>query len=326
MSMLRTFARLLCFLVCIPGVATCAVAADSSDDVLVSSREVTLTRGDYEAALARIPEENRKAFAMSADRLTSFVNNLLVTRTLAERARKAGLAPETGMPVANANDIERALAAAQLRVIDAAADRAFDARRDGFAAAARETYLLNGAKYARPEQVRVSAILISSEGRGSDGALSRAKATRDKLVAWADFAAVAREVSDDKASAANGGQLDWRSADELDPELAKAAFALKVGEISPPIAQANGYALIRVDERRPAGKRPFDEVKPEILTQLRAEYIARSREAVDQAIRNDPTLKVNQQALDSLIIRVDPALFRPSQTGGGGSVPAPAAR
>lgn len=323
--MLRPIVRLLCCLCCVLGAVAKAGADEPRADVLVTSEEVTLTRADYESALARIPEENRTAFATSAVRITSFVNNQLVTKTLAERARKAGLAPEPGMPVDNAYDTERALAAAQLRVMDAAADREFDSKRDGFAAAARETYLLNGAKYTRPEQVRVSAILISSEGRGSDAALSRAKATRDKLVAWADFAAVAREVSDDKASAANGGQLEWRSADQLDPELAKVAFALKVGEISAPIVQTNGYALIRVDERRPAGKKSFDEVRPEIMAQLRAEYVARSREAVDQAIRNDPTLKVNQPALDSLIVRVDPALFRPSQVGGGASVSAPPA-
>lgn len=300
-----------------------ACASGSTGEVLVSSHEIALTRSDYDEALTRIPEDKRAAFAASASRLTAFVNSLLVTKTLAERARRAGLPPEPGMPQTTPVDIERALAAAQLRVIDAEAAREFDARQQGFAAAARENYLLNDTKYVRPEQVSVSAILISSAGRGDEAALARAKATRDKLVAWADFAVVAKEVSDDKASASQGGQLGWRSADKMDPELAKVAFALKVGEVSQPVLQSNGYALIRIDARRPAERMSFDEAKPEIMAQLKADYVARNREAIDQSIRNDPTLKVDQAALDSLVLRVDPASFRlPPVPTSGGSGPA----
>lgn len=307
-------------------VASGVTLAVESPDVLASSREVTLTRGDYEAALAKIPEDKRIAFASSATRLTSFLNNLLVTKTLAERARKAGLQPEPGMSLDTPYDIERAYATAEVRRVDSESERAFDANLAGFAAAARENYVLDANKYVRPEQVRLSAILIATEGRGGEAALALAKATRDKLGAWADFAAVAKASSDDKASAAEGGDLGWRSADQLDPELAKIAFALRVGEVSQPILQPNGYALIRVDERRPAGKIPFDEAKPEIMARLRADYLNRQREVIADAIRNDPTLKVNQPALDSLVQRVDPTVFGVPPSAAGSVEPTPAAR
>lgn len=296
-----------------------AVATELPDDVLAASREVTLTRADYEAALQRIPEDKRLPFTASATRLTSFVNSLLVTRTLAARARAAGLSPEAGMPNDTPNDIERALAAAQIKAMDAEAGQAFDAKRKGFEAAARENYLLHQDRYVRPPQVRLSAILIASEGRGAEAALALAQTTRERLVAGEDFAAVAREVSDEKVSAERGGQLDWRAAKQLDPALAKAASALaSVGDISQPILQPIGYVLIRLDDRRPAGRMSFDEAQPFIMVQLRADYVTHERELVDQAIRNDPTLQVNQQALDSLVFQVDPELFRPPAFPGGG--------
>jgi len=298
-----------------------AAAAESPNDVLVESREVRLTRADYEAGLAQIPADLRDDFATSPRRLTMLISNILVAKTLAARARAAGLEPDASLPKETPADVERALAAAQTRKIQEDAGRDFDSRRESFVPVAREKYLLDKDRYRRPEEVRLSAILISTNGRGDDEALELARATRAKLVAWADFAALAKELSDDKGSAADGGRLPWASADKMDAPLAKEAFALtRIGEISEPVRVAAGYILIRLDERRPATTIPFDEVKDSILEALRTEYVAGQREAQLTAIRSDTALKVDQPALDALVRRVDPKLLQP-----GSSAPAPQA-
>jgi len=287
-----------------------ASAAGSPDDVLVESAEVKLTRADYDAGLARIPEQSRYEFAMSPRRVTALVNNILVTKTLAARARASGLPPDADVPQEAPADLERALAAAQIRVIEEAAGREFDARRESLLPAARETYLVHKDKYRRPEEVKLSAILIAAEGRGEEGALALAAATRAKLVAWADFAALAKELSADKASAAEGGRLPWAPADRMEPPIAKAAFALKVGEISEPVRVGSDYVLLRLDERRPASQIPFDEARDSILAQMRVDFINGQRDEQVAAIRNDPTLKVNQPVLDSLVKRADSSAFK----------------
>lgn len=187
--------------------ATLVIAGESPDDVLIETAEARITRADYDAALARIPADLRDAFATSSRRLTQLLNNLLITKTLATRARRVGLQPEPGMPMETPSDVDRALAAAQTRATEEAAGRDFDARQQSLMSTARENYLLNRAKYQRPEEVRISTILISTEGRGNESALALAQATRAKLAAWADFAALAKEMSEDKGSAPNGGQL-----------------------------------------------------------------------------------------------------------------------
>ena len=65
--------------------------AASPDDVLVRTPEMVITRADWEAELTRIPDDQRVAFATSPQRVQAALNNLLVNRTLAERARAKGL-------------------------------------------------------------------------------------------------------------------------------------------------------------------------------------------------------------------------------------------
>ena len=293
-------------------VAAIASAADSPDDVLVRNAQVSLERSDYTTALERIPRDLRDEFATSARRITALLNNVLITKTLAARARLAGLQPEPGLPQDTPADLERALAAAQTRATEEAAGAEFDARRDVNRVIARETYLLATNEYRRPEEIRISAILLTSEGRGKDAALALARATREKLIAWADFSALARELSDDKASAPNGGQLPWASEDRMHPALAKAAFALKVGEISEPVNVGVFWIIARLDERRPAGKIPFAEVQDIVIAKMRTDYINNARDAQLDAIRNDPTMVVNQPAVDALVVRIDPSLFKTS--------------
>jgi len=68
--------------------------AESGDDVLAETSQIKLTRADYEAALTRIPADARDEFASSPRRLTLFLNNLVISKTLAAQAQQAGLSPD----------------------------------------------------------------------------------------------------------------------------------------------------------------------------------------------------------------------------------------
>jgi hypothetical protein len=74
---------------------------------------------------------------------------------------------------------------------------------------------------------------------------------RARIEAGEDFAAVAREVSTDTATAPNGGDLGWFTREEMVPAFADAAFSLPVGEVSQPVASEYGWHLIEVLESDP---------------------------------------------------------------------------
>ncbi len=103
-------------------------------------------------------------------------------------------------------------------------------------------------------QTRVRHILVRPDtALGKEGeaqALAEARALRQRLLAGEDFAALAREFSDDQASAVDGGNLGWVSPGELVPEFERAMAELEPGAISEPVKSGFGWHLIQVLERR----------------------------------------------------------------------------
>jgi parvulin-like peptidyl-prolyl isomerase len=87
-------------------------------------------------------------------------------------------------------------------------------------------------------------------------ALARVIEVQQKLGAGGDFAKLALEYSDDRGSAANGGDLGWFGKGQMVTEFDTAAFALEPGKISNPVKTTYGYHLIQVLEKDPA--RPSD--------------------------------------------------------------------
>ena len=85
--------------------------------------------------------------------------------------------------------------------------------------------------------------------RTSDAA--KAQALLDQLKAGANFADLARQASEDTATAANGGDLGWfpHDAPLMPPQVLDAAFALQAGEISQPVKNDLGYDIIKVEAR-----------------------------------------------------------------------------
>jgi len=90
---------------------------------------------------------------------------------------------------------------------------------------------------------------------------------RKKLVSGADFATLAKENSDDKDSAAKGGEWGIVKRTSNQPASVKnAIFSLKPGAVSEPVKQPNGFYLFKVDEFT---TQPYDEVSSQIVEKLK---------------------------------------------------------
>jgi peptidyl-prolyl cis-trans isomerase C len=84
-----------------------------------------------------------------------------------------------------------------------------------------------------------------------------------------EFAAVARELSTDQSTAANGGDLGWFTREEMVAPFATAAFALEPGAISEPVESEFGWHVIQVTERDP--DRPLTDLQINRLQQAAEE-------------------------------------------------------
>lgn len=123
------------------------------------------------------------------------------------------------------------------------------------------------AQYTTPEKRKVSHILINADTDNEEAlkaAQTKAEQARERIMKGEDFAKVAKALSDDKDSAAKGGDLGFVNKESLDPNFANSAFALANGEVSQPVKTSFGFHIIKVTELIPGSSKSFEEVKAEL--------------------------------------------------------------
>jgi peptidyl-prolyl cis-trans isomerase C len=288
--------------------------ARGADEVLAANSFAKVTRGDYEAELLRLSPDLRAGFANSGKRVYDLISRLLLTKSLAAQARAAGLDKDPETQRRLALEIDRVQAGLQVAHIEEDAGLKFDSRLPQLEARARELYLANRDKYRTAEQVAVSHILFDTKKHAPEEALKLALETRAKALAGSDFNELAKQFSEDPSALRNAGHLDYFFKGQMDPAFADAAFTLRsIGDISEPVRSSFGYHLIRLEGRHPATLSPFDSVKASILADERAKFIDEQRETALAPVKNDPTTKVNQAAIDALIIPAE----QPKSNAGG---------
>ena len=113
---------------------------------------------------------------------------------------------------------------------------------------------------AQSEQVQASHILVKTE--------KEATAILKELKDGADFAKLAKEKSTDTGSAVEGGDLGLFGKGEMTEAFEKAAFALKVGDISEPVESEYGYHIIKVTDKKEAKKATLEDNKETIKETL----------------------------------------------------------
>ena len=182
------------------------------------------------------------------------LDDVISMRLYALDGEAAGLdkTPEFQAQLANAR--RAMLAQASMRkVIDGIAITDEDARK---------FYDDNPAMFLQPERIHARHILVSS-----DETLAK---VQEELKAGKSFDVAAKEYSIDPGSAANGGDLGEFPKGVMVKEFETAAFALKnPGDVSEPVKSQFGWHIIKLEEHIPESPVSFEQVKPQILEELK---------------------------------------------------------
>ena len=132
-------------------------------------------------------------------------------------------------------------------------------------------YRENAQMYSTPEQIRASHILLKTEGKDEAAVRKQAEALLAKAKSGADFAALAKQHSEDEASKDAGGDLDYFGRGRMVAEFDQAAWALTPGQISDVVKTSFGFHIIKLVDKRAATTRTLDQARPQIEEQLRWE-------------------------------------------------------
>jgi peptidyl-prolyl cis-trans isomerase C len=200
----------------------------------IKTSEVRMAFDDVIGQLPNIPPKLRYPFV---------VEFLIERHLLAQLASKEG--------IGESEDYKRRLAAYQAKAL-----------RDSFLvqkigpsipeAEMKKAYDDEAKRLQATERARARHILVASEKEAAD--------ILAKLKKGAKFEDLAKQYSLD-GSKDFGGDLGYFTAPEMVPEFSKAAFALKAGEISPPVKTDFGWHIIKLEDLKKGAAQPFAQVK-----------------------------------------------------------------
>lgn len=138
-----------------------------------------------------------------------------------------------------------------------------------------EDYYKEHASDYETQRVRVAHILVRSKRQSTDEQRAAAKKKIDEaqaqLEGGADFADVAKSLSDDQVSGQRGGDMGWIRKGAIEERFSDAAFALSKGSYSDPIETNFGYHIVKVIDGPEVRKKPLSAVEGDIRHKLRAE-------------------------------------------------------
>ena len=144
-----------------------------------------------------------------------------------------------------------------------------------------------GAGMQELSQTLVSHILIKpSEIRSDKESRDLSESIYRQLLQGSEFAALAKQYSDDPGTALNGGSLGWSEEGQFVPEFSEVMGKTETGQLSEPFLSPFGWHVLRVDDRRVQNisdearremaidilfKRRFEEERQEWLKEIRDE-------------------------------------------------------
>lgn len=177
-------------------------------------------------------------------------------------------------------------------------------------------------------QVKVEQILFAiSQTKTAAQALRQANDALAQLKGGADFATLAKKVSDDAGTKATGGKIaQWLNVSDpnLDQAFANAAWNAPVGKLTGPVRSAFGYHIIVTLEKR---YRPLAEVSAQIKSNLEQQVGTRTITDFVTALVKKAKIVINPRygdwnaATQSIVAH---QFFRPAPGESPSASPAPA--
>ena len=150
-------------------------------------------------------------------------------------------------------------------------------------------YGYNTDRYTEPVTLRASHILLRTEGKDPAEVQTRAEEIVAEARGGGDFAALARQYSEDDSTKELGGDLGSISPGQMVPEFEGAAYALEQGEISDPVSSLFGVHIIKATEKTGGATQPLNEVRESIVELLKQESADARASALAEAMAADIT-------------------------------------
>jgi peptidylprolyl isomerase len=258
---------------------------------------VALTPEEVVHLVEAEPPDVRARIAASPELLERLVRTELLREALFAEAQAAGWDKRPDVAARAERARERVVVAAYVSDrVRPPADYPGDADVQAFYDANRASLLL-------PRRYRIAQIYLArpADKGAADALAKRAVEVAEQARApGADFAALARQISQHAESAARGGDMGWVAEANLIPELRPAVSRLAKGAVGEPVATARGWHVVKLLDVAEPAPASLDQARPTIVNTLRLQRARELERAYLEALLAKSPISLDEAALEKL--------------------------
>ncbi len=281
MKMLRRMGFFLVFVACLAFVGN--AFAGGEEDVLATVGNEKITLKDFQGVISSFSPEKQKYLTENPASKAILLDRMVQVKALAMTAKAKGMDKDPRikslLDYYTDEILSQALLASELEKVDITEQDMKDyyaAHKDSFKA---------------PEMVRARRILVKVSAKAPDEERTKAKKKAEEILARVkageNFAKLAAEVSEDKATKDSGGDLGYVTRGKMPRASEDVVFSLRPGEVSRLVETQVGYEIFKVDEKDEGGVQPFDYAKDKIRKKLADDFnTQRKKDIVENALRD----------------------------------------
>jgi peptidyl-prolyl cis-trans isomerase C len=289
---ITTSTKLFTAILCVAALVGCQGGATSGGTqsegkkegkVLAEVNSGTISTEDFDRELKNLPEY-LKAMADTPQGRKEMLDTMVIRELILQQSAKDGLdkSPEIEEKL---RDLKKRL------IVESFLKKKVEVESKVSDEDMKKFYDQNKDKFKTGEQIRASHILVKTD--------KEAKDVLAQLKSGVQFEELAKKSSVD-SSAAKGGDLGWFGKGNMVPAFEKAALALKEGQISEIVKSDFGFHVIKLTGKRPAGIRPFEEVKEQIKSAILPSKQQEVFQKIKDELKKSAKIAIKEDILNSI--------------------------
>jgi peptidylprolyl isomerase len=283
--------------------AQTASSGASGGPVVATLGKVTLKQADVRRLIKDMSDADRNAILTNHTTAETWVRQRITGEAVVAEARSKGWADK---PEVKAK-IDEAVREITVRIISTAYLESLAQIPSDYPSEADTQAAYDQAKggFNLPMLYHVAQIFLAAPSNDT-AAVTAARAKAKKIIAQArdgDFAAIARANSDEKASAARGGDVGVLPLANLLPELQDTVAKMKKGQVSDPIQTGSGFQIVKLIDTQAPRTATYEEIKPRLQAIMRQQ---RQQQVVQTYLNNlapASSITVDGAALDAALAK-----------------------
>jgi parvulin-like peptidyl-prolyl isomerase len=283
-----------------PSAAADDRAAVKGSEVIARVGDSDVTAEEMRAAVASLDTRQQAAVARDPALLSQTVRAILANRLVLREAlaKKWDQQPAVVAQLARAR--ENQIVETYLQSITTPPEN-YPSEAD-----IKTVYDANATAFLVPRRYQLAQIVVAVAKDADKPAEDTARKKLDDALKkakqpGADFAALARSVSDDTATAERDGEIGWAAEPDLRPEIRSQVIGLAKAGITDPVRLDDGWHILKMLDTEASHTRPLVEVRDALVQRIRAERVEANRRAYMAELLKQTPPVVNEIALSKLL-------------------------